>query len=181
MRSQRRVFRNVILPLMVLAPLLWLMVGCVYVPWFESRQNSSQRDFRGMLGAATSHKQIRPGLITCAGIESLLGEPPFISDDGLAIGYELRTNSSYWVYPLCFAADPADVKAYVVKFTFDRKGLLEHYYVASDDKSLGWIAYSENNLTVALSPFYEVDQVGPRLRLAAVVKAERARRPSTRP
>jgi hypothetical protein len=57
----------------------------------------------------------------------MLGRPKFISDDGNALGYDATTSVSSWVYPLCFAAEPADVKTYIVRLEFDKNGMLKRY------------------------------------------------------
>jgi hypothetical protein len=170
MKTQSRIFRNFVLPLAILAPLLFLLVGCIYVPWFETRRNAAQVDFRPMLGDARSRKPIRPGAITRSQIEGLLGSPPYVSIDGRAIGYELRTITAVWVYPLCFVADHANVRDHVVKFTFNSAGQLLRYEVATNDAFCPWFAQGEAELEVGNKPLHDLNRFGPKLNMAGVLR-----------
>ena len=127
MRNKRRVFRSIVLPVMILVPLVWIMTGCIYFPFFEHRLDNGP-NVRELVGEAGSDRPIRPGKVTRDQVVSLLGEAPYISADERALGYVARTGFSSWVYPLCFfAAEPADQRVYVVRLVFAKDGTLERY------------------------------------------------------
>ena len=134
MRLKRRIFHNIILPVMVLIPLIWIMTGCLYIPFFEHRIDTGP-NVRGLVGSANSDRPIRPGHITREKVIALLGVAPWRSDDGSALGYEAYTGVASWVYPLCFfAAEPADAKVYVVRLVFSKDGNLIRYDWADESQ-----------------------------------------------
>jgi hypothetical protein len=127
MKTNRRTFLNVILPGMILLPLVWLMAGCLYIPFFEHRLDSGP-NVRALVGPVNSGRPIAPMHVTKDRVIQLLGQAPYVSDDGNALGYVATTGVSSWVYPLCFfAAEPADAKTYVVRLVFDKGGTLIRY------------------------------------------------------
>ncbi len=154
---------RIILPTAILVPLLFLHIGCIWVPWFEKRTDMSHKDFRGSIGSANSRRPIRPYAITRAQIQALLGQPQLISADKTATGYIVVTHGSYWVAPLCFAAEPANEKAYVVRFVFDPAGELIRYDVASDDVVLSPIASMEPWLAEG-GAIQKLNRTGPKFR-----------------
>jgi hypothetical protein len=119
--------RNIVLPIALLVPLIWMMTGCLYIPFFEHRIDSGP-NVRALVGPAGSDRPIRPGHVTKAHVIALLGEPRWMSGDGNALGYETDTSFASWVYPLCFfAAEPADARTYFVRLVFDPGGNLLRY------------------------------------------------------
>ncbi len=126
MQTERRVFCSMILPLMILISLVWIMTGCFYFPFFEHRIEGGP-NVRAMVGDADSNRQIRPGRITKAQVVAMLGPSRWVSYDGRALGYTTYTGMGTWVWPLCFAALPADNKVYAVRLEFDKDDWLVRY------------------------------------------------------
>ncbi len=159
MKSQRRTFRNIILPLLILAPLLWLMTGCFHLPWFEHRTDSGP-NIRAVVGPANSNRAIRPGNITRAQVIALLGPPEYMSLDGTAIAYLTDTASAYWVWPLCFAAEPADSKSYMVRLIFDKDDRLKSYDWADSEYKYDWL---NTYPTMETPPIMKLNKTDPTL------------------
>jgi hypothetical protein len=119
-------FRNVILPAVLLVPLIWLMAGCLYIPFFEHRLDSGP-NVRALVGPVNSGRPIRPGNVSRGRVMEMLGNPNWTSDDGSAIGYTTYTGIGSWVWPLCFTAVPADNRVYAVRLVFDKNDTLIRY------------------------------------------------------
>jgi hypothetical protein len=162
---KRHPLRNIILPITLLVPLIWLMTGCLYIPFFEHRLDTGP-NIRALVGTADSARPIRPGHITKERVIALLGEAHWISDDGNALGYETTTGFSSWVYPICFfAAEPADARAYVVRFVFDKDGNLQRCDWAQESEYVGpnllWGEYSPGPVEAAIN---DLNKTQPMLR-----------------
>ena len=113
---------------MLLVSMVWLMIGCIYIPTFESHDlNGAKRDYRRELGRPGQGRPITVGRITRRKIESLLGPPPFESDGQRAIAYVVTGNQGIWLSPLCLDARSATVRQYAVKMVFDDDGVLQRW------------------------------------------------------
>ncbi len=120
-------------PLLVLVPLVWLMVGCVYVPWFEQANlNGARRDFRDLSGKSAADPLV-DGRITADGVRRLLGPPAVRSSNGRVLVYALTTRHGVWVEPLCLNVTPGGQHLYVLGLRFDADGLLEHHRFVTAD------------------------------------------------
>ena len=124
---------RIALPVLVIVPLVWLMVGCVYIPWFEQvhlapgRPDFRNRDGGSALGSLTD------GLTTRAQILRLLGEPLARSGNRRVIVYTLHTQHGIWIEPLCFHVTPGGQYLYALGLRFDERGILEaHHLVVTD-------------------------------------------------
>ncbi len=116
-------------PVLVLAPLAWLMVGCVYLPWFEQKDlTGTVRDFRGSGG-----DPIVDWRITTSQIINLLGPPAIRSNNGREFVYTLSTNHGIWIAPLAWYATPGDRYLYALGLRFTANGRLEHHHLATID------------------------------------------------
>ncbi len=148
---------RIAVPVLLLVPLVCLMVGCVYVPWFEQRNlNGAPRDFRDLSGKSAADP-ITDGRITKAEVVRLLGPPAAQSPNGRVIAYTLTTKHGVWIEPLCLNVTPGGQHLYVVGLRFDATGVLEHH------------RFVEKDLGADFSPllgFYQF--VGPRTRREAL-------------
>lgn len=104
----------------------YLSVGCFYVPTFDLPKEGA--DFRRKVGPADSHREIRPGNATRIYVERVLGQPKYVSKNGLTTYYELRLKDGVWVWPLCFYTD-SDYTWYLLTLHFDKDGLLTKYEI----------------------------------------------------
>jgi hypothetical protein len=119
------------LPGVIAGSLAWLMVGCLYIPTFESRDlNGAKQDFRPLVGEG---RAIARGRVTRPQVEALLGAPPYASANGRAIAYVIRARQGIWVSPLCLDARAATTRQFGVKLVFDEHGLLARYEVAATE------------------------------------------------
>jgi hypothetical protein len=160
MTLPKRLVRNFILPLAILAPLLWLMAGCFYMPWLEYRTDQGP-NVRAVVGPANSDRPIRPGRVTRRQVRALLGDPEFVSLHGTSEAYVARTSHGWWVFPTCFAAYNGNGKAYVVRMTFDAKDQLKDFEWAEDDEPYG--VFSQYNPPPARSAVDLLNRSGPKL------------------
>jgi hypothetical protein len=118
---------KLIAPLVLLCLLVWLMVGCVYIPTFEHADlRGAKQDFRKLTGET---KPIGVGRITRQQVLALLGPPPFASETGSAYGYVIDTRQGIWVIPLCFDAHAGNEGQTGLKLVFDDHGILKRYQV----------------------------------------------------
>ena len=115
------------LPIVLILSGVYLLVGCIYIPTFGLSKDG--KDFRGLVGEARSHRQIRPGNATRSLVIQLLGEPKLASSDGLTIAYELSTMDGYVIWPLCFDQSSAVKTRYLLRLKFNSGGRLESYQV----------------------------------------------------
>jgi hypothetical protein len=159
-KSPKCPFRKLVLPLAILAPLLWLMAGCLYVPWFEHRIDSGP-NVRELVGS--SGDKLVPGRVTRAQITNLLGEAPYVSGDGNAIGYVTTTSVGTWVYPLCFGAETADARVYVLRLVFDPAGkLVRHDWAdASEFRSPSFLIVGHGSDAALNAAISKLNRTGP--------------------
>ena len=115
------------LPIALILSGVYLLVGCIYIPTFGLPKDG--KDFRGLVGEARSHRQIRPGNATRSLVIQLLGEPKLASRDGLTIAYDLSTMDGYVVWPLCFDQSSAVKTSYRLRLKFNAGGQLQSYQV----------------------------------------------------
>jgi hypothetical protein len=118
-------------PVILIVLLTWLMVGCVYIPWFEQKNNSKQLDFRPLIGPADSNRPVRVGHVTREQTIDVLGEPITESADGRVLVYGINSFYGYWIAPFCFSGATGFQKGTVVRLQFDRNGILERYDTAT--------------------------------------------------
>jgi len=114
MQNRKRIFRNYILPLLIIIPLIGIMVGCIYIPTWDHT-----------LLVGTKEAQVH----------AILGPPDLAGVDNTADGYLVRTHQGFWVAPLCFAAAPAPGRTYAVRLIYDEHDRLISYESADDDIS----------------------------------------------
>jgi hypothetical protein len=119
---------------------LWLLSGCFYLPLPRRRTDKRQTDFRDYIGAPESKRPIRRGTIDRARVLALLGSPEYASSDGQSIAYIMYTEGDVWVWPLCFAANPAKSRVYGLRLDFD-----------SDQRLLAWTMLHEEQRFPPLS------------------------------
>ncbi len=145
---------------MVLTPLLWLMAGCLYVPWFEHRTDGGP-NIREVIGQENSSRLIRPHHITRGQIVTSLGTPKYTSVDNTAIGYLTTTAGSYWVWPLCFSAYPADQKEYMVRLVFNKQDELTTVEWAESESKHDWLNTFDDRIDL---PILKLNRTSPQLR-----------------
>jgi hypothetical protein len=119
-------------PTVLIVLLTWFMVGCVYIPWFEQKNDPKQLDFRPLVGPSDSNKSLRVGHVTKEQVIKKLGEPMDESGDGTILVYGIDTFYGYWVAPFCFAADVGIQKGTVVRLQFDKSNLLVRYDLSTN-------------------------------------------------
>jgi len=126
---KRRHFRfSVLVPLALIAASLWLLVGCLYIPTPEIvYRTGSKKDFRPLVGEPGSGKPIVVGRISRAGVEALLGLPPYISSDGRRAMYVIHLDKDIVFMPLCFTFAHASDHAVGLILNFDEVGLLKSW------------------------------------------------------
>jgi hypothetical protein len=123
-------------PIAMLAAMLYLLVGCIYVPWFEHPDSTNPgTDFRPYMvePGAPPNRPITPGRITRDQLVRLLGPPRYSSVDRSAIVYIFRTSDGWWVAPLCFTAAEGNIRTYAGRFCFDQDGLLQSIEVIDEN------------------------------------------------
>jgi hypothetical protein len=128
---------RILLPIGILAPLVCLLVGCLYIPWFESPSvnNRNKTDFRPLIvDVSHTDRPIRLG-VTRHQIIQLLGAPRFAALDRSVFIYDFRTTSGFWVAPLCFTAEAGGQRTHIAVFAFDEAGALERIELSSKDSS----------------------------------------------
>jgi hypothetical protein len=120
MRSKLSIFRNIVLPVMILLPLIGIMVGCIVIPtWDHAVLRGTERDFRGW---AASHEHSPPwdlDTVSRPDVEALFGKPPFASRDGRTVAYVMGTENGIIIWPLCFGVGFAHGKAHVLKLVYN--------------------------------------------------------------
>ena len=115
------------MPLVAIIALVWLMVGCVYVPWFEqAKLTGTGRDFRG-LAVASDGFPVADGHATRDGVARLLGPPRLRSYNGRVWVYTLTTRHGVWVEPLCSQVTAGGQHVDAPGLRFDADGVLEHH------------------------------------------------------
>ena len=120
------------LPLAALLPLVWLMVGCVYVPWVEtSRPIGANCDFRKSAMASSDELSTAERRLTKEQVVGLIGEPGITSANGRVWAYTLQAQHGFWVRPFPPAIGPAGEVAVALGLRFDADGLLEHQKLAA--------------------------------------------------
>lgn len=103
-----------------------LLSGCLFVPAFDRVERGV--NVADKIGPANSRRPLRVGTATMSQVLALLGPPQYSSDDGRRIAYSWIVINGYWVYPLCFAAEPQR-GARGIQLTFDANGVLLRYDV----------------------------------------------------
>jgi hypothetical protein len=142
--SSRQIAR-LLLPLALLALMLWLLVGCFYMPWFEHpiANNARNVDFRPMLADEWhTDRPIRVGSVTRHQVIQLLGAPKLAAVDRSAFVYDFQTVNAFWVWPLCFAAEPANGRLYVAVLSFDDAGMLQRIDVTDANEEIATWLYA---------------------------------------
>ena len=125
MKNPIRVFRNIILPAMILFPLIILLVGCIYIPTFDHTiLSGTKQDFRKWAAEHAAQPQKLSG-ITRLNIESMFGTPAFISHDGKCVAYDMGSENGIAIWPLCFGAGFVNGKTHVLKLVYDDSGRLK--------------------------------------------------------
>jgi hypothetical protein len=135
--SSRRIAR-LLLPLALLALMLWLLVGCFYMPWFEHpiANNARNVDFRPMLADEWhADRPVRVGAVTRHQVIQLLGAPRLAAVDRSAFVYDFRTSNGWWVWPLCFTAESGNERIYVAVLSFDDAGVLQRIDVIEANRA----------------------------------------------
>lgn len=69
--------RRVILPLGLTGLGLWLLVGCIYVPW-RDKVPPGERDPRPFVGKLKSDRPLRVSESTQENVRQILGEPTHV-------------------------------------------------------------------------------------------------------
>jgi hypothetical protein len=123
---------RIAVPLLVILPLLWLMVGCVYIPWFEQATSSAKRDFRDLSGKSPADP-ITDGRITKEQVLGLLGPPGAVSHNGRVIAYTMTTRHGVWIEPLCLHVTSGGEHLHALGLRFNADGVLEHHHFATVD------------------------------------------------
>lgn len=131
-------FRRRLLPLFLAALGLWGLAGCFYLPTPEHRADSKQKDFRELVGDGGSKGTIRPRVSTRESVTAILGPARWASKDRRSLAYTLHAVRAAWVYPLCFAAEPASLRVYAVRFDFDDNDVLVAWNLVHVDADIGW-------------------------------------------
>lgn len=119
---------RIALPAAAILLLTWLMVGCVYIPWFETAKlTGTARDFRPMAGDLVRYRATKEA------VRRLLGEPVARSGNDRVWAYTLGTSHGVWIEPLCFHAPPGDLHYYGLDLQFNESGLVERQHVVKMD------------------------------------------------
>jgi hypothetical protein len=161
---------GILLPVLVLVLLVWLMVGCIYVPSLNQVNYArGHQDFRPFLGASGDGRPIAVGHVARGQVIALLGTPALASTDGSAIGYVFEERHGYWVWPQCVAAGTAQYTVHALRLDFDGQGVLKgcrtavrDCLVAPGDVGL-WRASPEVCESELLEDLEELNRVGPSL------------------
>ena len=126
------------LPILFMVPLVWLMVGCHYLPsWERVQLRGTKRDFRDLTGPVVGQdRPIVAGRVTRRQVESLLGPPPYASVDGRSAVYMLTTRHGLWVVPLCLAAGSGSESQVAVRLEYGADGVLLRYRLATASHEL---------------------------------------------
>lgn len=127
---RRRVWR-VALPASVLGLLVWVMVGCIYVPTWERVQlTGAEQDFRPLVGSAKDGQwRFAADRVTRSEVERLLGRPPYASADGRRVAYTLTSRRGLWVVPLCLSVGSGTEKLAALGLEYGPDGVVASYAV----------------------------------------------------
>jgi hypothetical protein len=123
-----------VLPWFIICICFVVLAGCIWIPTFEHRTDTSQPDFRNMVGEENSKRLIRTGAIQQKQVFALLGPPQMASVAGRAIAYVMYTKKGIWVSPLCFRAWPAEQHVYVLRLIFNDHDTLIKWDLAHDEE-----------------------------------------------
>ena len=119
---------RITVPLALVGFLLWLLVGCLYLPTGEDvHLTGSKKDFRSMPGYDAGNKPQVAGRFTREGIEAVLGPPRYASDNGRRTMYVLHARSGIWVVPLCFTVSASRDDAIGLLLLYDERGTLVNW------------------------------------------------------
>ncbi len=126
------------LPILFLIPLVWLMIGCLYVPTWERVQlRGTKRDFRDLSDPpAGGTGPIVVGHVTRRQVQDLLGPPPYASADGSAVAYMLTTRRGLRVVPLCLAVGSGFESQVAIRLDYGPDGTLRRYRMATASHEL---------------------------------------------
>jgi hypothetical protein len=123
--NNRRFRISVILPIALIIIPLWLLIGCLYIPTGEMvYRTGSKKDFRPLVGNAGGDKPIVVGRISRAGVEAILGSPPYSSSNGRRVMYVMHVKKGVWIMPLCFTASNGTDQAIGLVLTYDKAAML---------------------------------------------------------
>ncbi len=135
MKNPIRMFRNIILPAIILIPLIGIMVGCIYIPTRDhTLLVGTKKDFRKW---ADDHKTSKaPALagITRCSIESMFGKPVFLSKNDRCVAYVMGSENGIEIWPLCFGGGFVDGKTHVLKIVYDENDRLKRVVALSDER-----------------------------------------------
>ncbi len=123
--------RSIFIPAVVVVVLVWLMVGCLYIPTSNQVNYSpGHLDFRPYLSRADDAGWISVGRITRGEVIAMLGTPSLASVDGTAVGYVFEERHGLWVWPQCFAAGTAAYAVHALRLDFGADDVLRDVHVA---------------------------------------------------
>jgi len=126
----RNTLRRALPPLLLAAAGAWLLVGCIYVPTFNTVV--SGKDVSPRVGGERSKRPLRVGGATRSDVVRVLGEPKLVSNDGLRVAYPWTVMKAVMV-SICFPALPhQETRALVL--TFDERDTLVSYEITHE----GW-------------------------------------------
>jgi hypothetical protein len=126
--KNRRFRLSPLLPILLIVIPLWLLIGCLYIPTGEMVfSTGSKQDFRSLVGSPDGSKPIVAKRISRAGVEAILGPPPYASSNGRRVMYVIHTKKDIWILPLCFEVTSDRDNAIGLLLNFDKMGLLERW------------------------------------------------------
>ena len=126
MRGSTRAVR-ITVPAVTVTVLIWLLMGCAYLPWFEqAKLTGTKRDFRPLANPAGGGP-ITDRRVTRAQVLRLLGEPRARSANGRVLAYTMWTHHGIWIQPLCLNTTAGDPHLYALGLEFDDAGVLQRH------------------------------------------------------
>jgi hypothetical protein len=145
MRKPKRIFRNYVLPLVILLPLVGLMVGCFYIPTFDhTLLVGTKKDFRGWAKDHTGSSPLLVSQFSRSSIETMFGQPAFFSNNGKCVAYVMGSEHGIWVWPLCFGAGFDQGKTHVLKLVYDDHDRLKRVVPLEEGRSPPMYLFLQN-------------------------------------
>lgn len=129
---------RLILPITLIVIGTLMLGGCFFVPTFNAPVNGPPPVEK--VGDAKSRKPIRVGTASREEVLNVLGPPNARTDDGRVMAYTWAVRRGYWVWPLCFMADPRYGGRTLV-LRFDTDGVLDSYEVLANGALLDPIQF----------------------------------------
>lgn len=131
-----RGYLRFIAPILLASLGAMLLIGCI--PFTFKEKVVDGTDYRPVLG--TNGQWLVNGRTTRDQLVERLGKPQYQYDveGGRFAAYYLRTNTGFWVVPLCFTTPPQE-QYRLLQLEFNSAGILVQHEVAEEDEKPAYL------------------------------------------